>query len=118
MEPFDGFHESEGHLNRLRGLRNDAEVRMCGDLTEITFFQDDHSLRKVANQATHLDVLPLADDDGLVAIAHECGERVMCLPHERAGGVDDLMAGVLPSAAMVIRSTVGGDGYLNGAGTV
>lgn len=91
---------------------------MHGDLIEIAFVENDDGLWEVANEAAHLDVLALSDDDGLVAIAYECGECVMRLSNERAGGVDDVVAGSLPSSAILIGSAVGGDGDLNGGGAV
>lgn len=117
MEPFDGFHEPQGHLNRLCGLRNDAEMRMRWDFTEIAFIENDNGLGKVADEAAHFDMLTLPDDDGLIAVIHECGERVMCLFHKRTGGVDDIVSCLLPSLAMLVGGTVGCDGDLMRGGT-
>ena len=43
---------------------------------------------------------------------HERGERVMCLAHERACGVDDFVAGVLPRSAVRVGSAMRRDGDL------
>jgi hypothetical protein len=85
---------------------------MHGNLREVGFFKHDDSLRKVADEAANFDMLALADDDGLVAIADEDGEGVMRFFDERAGGVDDAVTSVLPSLTMFVGGPVGGDGHL------
>ena len=81
-------------------------------MREIGFFKHDDCLRKVADEAANFDVLALADDDGLVAIADESGEGVVGFFNERAGGVDDAVTSVLPGLAMFVGCAVGGDGDL------
>ncbi len=112
MQTFDGIDESQRDFDRLRGLRDDAELWVRRNLHEIALIKNDNGLRKVANEAANFDVLILTDDDGLVSVAHECGERVVRFFDERTGGVDDGVTGALPGTTMFVRCAVGGDGDL------
>lgn len=106
---FDGFHEPQGGFNRLRGLRDDTEAWMRGNLCNVGFIKHDNRLRKVANESAHFDMLALPDDDWLIAFADERGERVMGLAHQRTGGVDYSVACVLPRSTMHIGRTMRSD---------
>ena len=85
---------------------------MRGDLSDVGFIENNHRLRKIADEAAHFDVLALTDDYGLVAVANECSEGMMRLLDERTGGVDDGVTGALPGTTMFVRCPVGGDGDL------
>lgn len=91
---------------------------MRGNLREVGFVENDDGLRKVANEAAHFDMLTLADDNRLVAITDERGERVMRLLHERTSGIDDVVTRVLPCLAVFVGSPVCSDGDLMGGGAV
>ena len=85
---------------------------------KVGFFKHDNGGRKVTDESTHLDMLTLADDHWLVAFVHQHSERVMRFFDEWTGGVDDGVAGALPSLTVVVGCTMGGDGDLLRAGAV
>jgi hypothetical protein len=112
MQTFDGIDETQRDFDRMRGLRDDAELWVRRNLHEVALIKNDDGLRKVADEAAHFDVLALTDDYGLVAVANECSEGMMRLLDERTGGVDDGVTGALPGTTMFVRCPVGGDGDL------
>ena len=69
---------------------------MRGDLIQIGLGKHDDGLRMIADEAAHLEVSVLTDDDGLITLAHEHGESLVGLVNERAGRVGDLVAVLTP----------------------
>jgi hypothetical protein len=106
---FDCGDESQGHLDRLRSLRDDTEPRMCGNLVHIFFREHHNGLRMIANEPANLHMRALADDDGLVTLTHEHGESLVSLVNERAGRVGDLASAFSPRATIYIGGPVSGD---------
>jgi len=68
----------------LRRLRRDAEAWMLLEGENVIWFKDDVESIEVAGEAAHLDVITLADDDHVVAIARQLGDRVVRDLYERA----------------------------------
>lgn len=118
MLALDSGDQLQHTVKRLRGLGDHAEPRRGWNLKNIDLIEHDTGFWEIADQATHLDMLPLADDDGVVTLCHECGECLMRLLHERAGRVRDRVARFLPSLPLHIRRSMGGNDDALGAGGV
>jgi hypothetical protein len=119
MLSLDGGDEFQHTIQRLRGLGDHAEPRGGGDLEHIDLIEHDTGFREIANQATHLDMLPLADDDGVVTLLHEDGERLVRFPDKRTGRVGHRVACALPSLPLHIRRAMSrDDDALSGGGVL
>ena len=62
---------------------------MFGEPGHVVLVEHDVEVVQVARQAPHLDVVALADDDHVIAVAHERVDRAMGHVHERACGLDN-----------------------------
>ena len=58
-------------LDRLRRLGGNADARMFLEPQHIALVQHDVEVVEVFRQSPHLHVGALADDDGVIAVAHE-----------------------------------------------
>ncbi len=82
---------------------------MRGNLIQIGLRKHHNGLRMIANESANLHMRALADDDGLVALPHEHGQRLMGLVNERAGRVGYLSPALSPGGPIRIGGPVGGD---------
>ena len=64
-------------LNRLRGLRRNAEARMLPELKHIRFRKHDIEIRQILGQTAHLDVIAFSDDDRVIALLDQPGNCAM-----------------------------------------
>ena len=101
-------------LQRLRRLGHDAEAgrRLARQPLlqpiQIAFVENDGVFVQVADEAADLDVLRLADDDGVPPFADELAQGQVRPRHKRAGGVIDLQAVPAQLQLHVVGRAVGG----------
>ena len=76
----------------LCGLRRNPDARMVGERRDIGLVQHDVEVGQVFGHAADFDVVTLADDDRVISIADEGGDRLVGDVHQRAGGLDNFQA--------------------------
>ena len=79
-------------LDRLRRLGGNADARMLVERQHVLLVQHDVEVVEVFGQSAHLHVVALADDDRVIAVAHERRDRAMRDVDERTGRLDDRQA--------------------------
>ena len=96
-------------LDGLCGLRDDSVVGRGGEFGKIGLAFDDDGFREIADEALHLDVARLADDDGMATERDECAELIVCVPDEWARSVRDAESCFTPIRSRFVARAVGGD---------
>ena len=96
-------------IDGLGRLRDDPDAFDTRDFSDVVGVQNDAGIGEIALKAEDFDVTSFADNDGLVAIGDDFGEFAMGYFDKRAGGVSDLISGVVPVFAVAVRCSVGGD---------
>jgi hypothetical protein len=76
----------------LRGLGSDAETRARGELFDIGFRFDKIERGKILGEAAHFNMTALADDDRVISLRDQAGDRAMRERHQRAGAFEDFEA--------------------------
>jgi hypothetical protein len=79
-------------IDRLRGLRHDAQSRPLDNGIEVRVIEGDVAGFEIFSDAADFNVMTLADDDRVVTVADERAHSLMRGSHERAGGLDDFEA--------------------------
>lgn len=109
--------ESADTVNGLGGLGDDAEAFDMRETGDVIRMKNDASVGKVSLKAADFDMSGFAHDDRLVAFGYHFGELGVCDPDKRAGGVGDLVAGLVPAFSIAVRCSVSGnDDVLGGSG--
>lgn len=106
--------EGADFVDGLGGLGDDAEAFDVRDFGNVFATQDDAGVWEIALKAANFDVAFFANDDGEVTLGDEFREFSVGNFDERAGGVEDLIAGIAPAVAIAIRGAVGGDDDMGG----
>ena len=70
-------------------MGRNAYPRMFVELQYIVLVQHHVEGVEVVGQAAHLHVRPMADDDRVIAVAHERRDRAVRDMHERTGRLHD-----------------------------
>jgi hypothetical protein len=64
---------------------------------------------KVAGESTHLDVLALADNDGMKSVFHQAEQSAVRVMDQRTGRLDDIETAIANPGERPVRSAVGGN---------
>ena len=100
-------------LQRLRRLRYHAQpqVRLAldalGELVQVRLVLDDGAVVEIADEAAHLDVPGLADDNGMSSLGRETSEGTVSARHQRTGGVVDGEAALAQFQTHAVGDAVG-----------
>ena len=76
-------------LDRLRGLRGDADPWMFVERQDVVLVQDHVEAVEIAGEAAHFDVVALPDDHDVIPVPHQRRDGAVRDVHERARGLDD-----------------------------
>lgn len=94
--------EGADAVDGLGGLGDDAEAFDLRNAGDVTGMQDDAGIWEISLEAADLDVAFFANDDGLAPIGDEFGKLGVGDFDEGAGGIGDLVSGLLPAFAVAI----------------
>ncbi len=96
-------------INRLGGLADHTEQRAGFEGIDLRFVQNDVASGMIFGEAADLDVVGLADDDGVTTLLDEGVEGSMGAVDERAGGFGDLKTHGFEGGNTAAGSAMGGD---------
>ena len=96
-------------FDRLRRLGRDADSWMWIESRDVTVVQHDVERVQVVGQPANLDVVALADDDRVIAVADERLDGPMRHAHERTRGLDDRQAAGPRGCQRTLRGSMRGN---------
>ena len=105
----EAIDEGADALGRLGGLGHDAESRPGRERIDVGLGEHDVAVGVILGEAPDLDMVSLAHDDGVEAIADEGVEGGMGAVDEGAGGLGDLEAQTGELVEASAGGPVGGD---------
>jgi hypothetical protein len=88
--PLDQGHHVAHLLDRLCRLRGHADAWMFVERKHVIVFEHNVEAIQIAGEAAHLDVVALTNDDDVVAVAREGGNRAVCDAYERTCRFDHI----------------------------
>jgi hypothetical protein len=89
-----------------------------GELRQVRLVLDDGAVVEVADEAAHLDMARLADDNGMSPLGHETSQAAVRPRHQGAGGIVHGQPALVQFQTHAVGDAVGGEQHGRGADLV